>query len=153
VGRALGLPARAAGGGTEKGRIVLWVVLRKKRSMGKNAVDHFILQKLSDKGLTPSPEADKATLLRRVSLDLTGVLPTDTLSRQFLENSNANAYEQLVDSLLASPRFGERWTALWLDLARYADTKGYERDIGRTIWKYRDWLIKAFNDDKPYNHF
>jgi hypothetical protein len=124
-----------------------------KEVWAKNPVDHFILQKIAEKKLTPSPEADKATLLRRVSLDLTGLLPTDTLANQFLQNNRPTAYEQLVDSLLSSPRFGERWTALWLDLARYADTKGYERDAGRTIWKYRDWLIKAFNEDKPYDQF
>jgi hypothetical protein len=119
----------------------------------RNDIDHFIYNKLKQQSLQPSPEADRQTLLRRVSLDLTGLPPGDSLGQEFLVTGNAGAYEKLVDSLLNSPRFGERWTAVWLDLARYADTKGYERDPGRTIWRYRDWLIKAFNSDKPYNDF
>ncbi len=119
----------------------------------KNEIDFFIEAKWKEKKLHPSPEADKATLLRRVSLDLTGLPANVQLSKQFLRDSSDHAYETLVDSLLASPRYGERWTALWLDLARYADTKGYERDDSRTIWRYRDWLIKAFNEDKPYDQF
>ena len=119
----------------------------------KNNVDYFIYDKLKQENLQPSPEADKATLLRRVSLDLTGLPPSEKLASQFLLNKNANAYESLVDALLASPQYGEHLTAMWLDLARYADTKGYERDDRREIWKYRDWLIKAFNDDKPYDEF
>jgi hypothetical protein len=119
----------------------------------KNDIDYFIYQKLTEHNLTPSAEADKATLLRRVSLDLTGLPPSQELAQWFFQNKSAAAYEQLVDTLLASPTYGERWTAVWLDLARYADTKGYERDAGRSIWRYRDWLIKAFNEDKPYNQF
>ena len=119
----------------------------------RNDIDHFIYDKLKKQSLHPSPEADRQTLLRRVSLDLTGLPPGDSLGQEFLATGNAGAYEKLVDSLLNSPRYGERWTAVWLDLARYADTKGYERDPGRTIWRYRDWLIKAFNTDKPYNDF
>jgi hypothetical protein len=124
-----------------------------KKEWAKNNIDHFIVQKLKELKLEPSPEADKPTLLRRLSLDLTGLPPSPELAQQFLQSNSANAYEQLVDSLLASPHFGERWTSMWLDLARYADTKGYEKDAGRSIWKYRDWLIKAFNEDKPYNLF
>jgi hypothetical protein len=124
-----------------------------KKEWAKNNIDHFILQKLKEQKLEPSAEADKPTLLRRLSLDLTGLPPSPELAQRFLQNNSANAYEQLVDSLLASPHFGERWTSMWLDLARYADTKGYEKDGGRSIWKYRDWLIKAFNEDKPYNQF
>jgi hypothetical protein len=119
----------------------------------KNEVDFFILDKLKKEGLTPSPEASKAALLRRVSLDLIGIPAPHHLAQQFLGDNSPTAYERLVDSLLASPRFGERWTALWLDLARFADTKGYERDDRRQIWRYRDWLIRAFNDDLPYDRF
>jgi len=124
-----------------------------KASWVRNGIDHFIHQKLEKEKIKPVPEADKATLLRRVSLDITGMPASSKISQQFLTNDNTNAYLQLVDSLLASPRFGERWAAMWLDLARYADTKGYERDDSRTIWRYRDWLIKAFNEDKPYDQF
>jgi Protein of unknown function (DUF1549)/Protein of unknown function (DUF1553)/Planctomycete cytochrome C len=119
----------------------------------KNDIDQFIYQKLKKEKLEPSKEADKATLLRRVSLDLTGLPPTDSIAQLFLKDSSANAYENVVNYLLASPAYGERWTSLWLDLARYADTKGYESDQSRSIWKYRDWLINAFNNDKPYNDF
>ncbi len=118
-----------------------------------NDVDKFIFAKLEDEKLKPSAQADKATLLRRVSLDLIGMYPSTAIAQQFLKNDDEKAYEVLVDSLLASPHFGERWASLWLDLSRYADTKGYEADGGRQIWKYRDWLIKAFNDDKPYDQF
>ncbi|MBO9565571.1 MAG: DUF1553 domain-containing protein [Niastella sp.] len=118
-----------------------------------NNIDHFIYEKLEAAELKPSPEADKATLLRRASLDLIGMQAPDTLAKAYLKNNDPRAYEVLVDSLLASPHFGEKWAALWLDLARYSDTKGYERDGGRNIWRYRDWLIDAFNADKPYNVF
>ncbi len=119
----------------------------------KNDIDRFILEKLETEHIKPSAEADKATLLRRASLDLTGMPASDELASQFMQSKDDRAYEILVDSLLASPRFGERWTSMWLDLARYADTKGYEADMGRTIWKYRDWLINAFNKDQPYDKF
>jgi len=114
---------------------------------GFNHIDVFIEEKRKKLKLLGSPEADKPTLMRRVSLDLIGLPPPGSLAEQFLNDHSENAYEHLVDGLLASPRFGERWTALWLDLARYADTKGYERDDSRNIWRYRDWLIRAFNDD------
>ncbi len=119
----------------------------------RNPVDQFILKALKKQKLTPSPLADKATLLQRVALDLTGLPASNTLAKQFLESSNDNAFEQLVDSLLAAPSFGERWAATWMDLARYSDTKGAERDDKRSIWRYRDWLIQAFNQDMPYNQF
>lgn len=119
----------------------------------KNEVDRFILQKLQLENLKPSAEADKATLLRRLSLDLTGLPPDEKIAAAFLNDPSPDAYEKLVDSLLASPAYGERWTSLWLDIARYADTKGYESDQGRSIWLYRDWLINAFNADKPYDVF
>ena len=119
----------------------------------KNGIDRFIFQKVEKEKITPAAEADKATLLRRVSLDITGLLPSPEIAQRFMQSSQPGAYEQLVDSLLKSSAYGERWTAMWLDLARYADTKGYERDDSRTIWRYRDWLIEAFNEDKPYNQF
>lgn len=120
----------------------------------RNDVDRFILQALKQEKLTPSAAADKSTLLRRVSLDLIGLYPSDTLAQRFLSSGNDSlSYEQLVDSLLASPRYGERWASMWLDLSRYADTKGYESDGGREIWKYRDWVIDAFNKDMPYDQF
>ena len=119
----------------------------------KNEIDYFILDKLRQEELTPSPEADKITLIRRVSLDLTGLPPTEKEVADFLADKSLTAYERVVDRLLNKPAYGERWAGIWLDLARYADTKGYERDPGRKIWRYRDYLIKAFNDDKPYNQF
>ncbi len=119
----------------------------------KNIIDFFIDEKLQQEKLTPARTADKATLLRRVSLDLIGIPAPDALAKIFLQDTSATAYENLVDSLLASLRFGERWASMWLDLARYADTKGYERDDFRTIWRYRDWVIRAFNDDKTYDQF
>lgn len=132
---------------------VFGLVPAKKIDWVKNDIDYFIYDKLQKENLQPSPEADKATLLRRVSLDLTGLPPSEKLAQQFFQNKNSNAYETLVDSLLASPHYGEHLTAMWLDLARYADTKGYERDDSRQIWKYRDWLIKSFNKDQPYDEF
>ncbi len=119
----------------------------------RNDIDQFIFKKLSEEKLIPSAEADKATLLRRVSLDLTGLPADENVTRKFLDDHSAKAYNNLVDDLLDSSAYGERWTTLWLDLARYADTRGYEADRSRNIWKYRDWLIKAFNADKPYNDF
>lgn len=119
----------------------------------RNDIDRFILNKLEAEDLSPSPEADKATLLRRVSLDLIGMYPSDALAKQYLDSNNPDAYSVLVDSLMASKHFGERWAAMWLDLARYADTKGYESDYGRSMWRYRDWVIKAFNNSMPYDQF
>lgn len=119
----------------------------------RNDVDRFIFEKLEEQGLQPSVPADKATMLRRVSLDVIGMYPSQKIADQFLNSNDPKAYETLVDSLLASPHFGERWATMWLDVARYADSKGYEADMGRTIWKYRDWVIRAFNADKPYDEF
>ncbi|MEX2592165.1 MAG: DUF1553 domain-containing protein [Anditalea sp.] len=118
-----------------------------------NDIDKFVLKKLGDNDLQPSPQADKATLLRRVSLDLVGLPPTMNELQDFLNDEDPDAYEKVVDRLLASPRYGERWAAMWMDLARYADSKGYEADRERSIWKYRDWLIKAFNEDMPFDQF
>jgi hypothetical protein len=119
----------------------------------KNDIDRFILQKHEEQKLEHAPEADKATLIRRLSLDLTGLPPTVAEVDAFLTDQSANSYEKLVDRLLLSPAYGERWAALWLDLARFADTKGYETDDSRNIWRYRDYLIKSFNEDKPYDQF
>lgn len=119
----------------------------------KNDIDRFILEKLEKKGLQPSPQADKATLLRRVSLDLTGLPPTTLALDDFLKDDSPQAYGKAVDRLLGSPRFGEHWASLWMDLSRYSDSKGYEKDLHRNIWQYRDWLIRAFNNDKPYDQF
>ena len=116
-------------------------------------IDRFIIRQLKSKQLQPSRQAPKAILLRRVSLDLTGLPAPDSIARQYLEDDSDAAYANLVESLLRLPSFGERWAAMWMDLARYADTKGFERDANRTIWPYRDWLIRAFNEDKPYDDF
>lgn len=118
-----------------------------------NNADKFIYEKLQEMELEPSPAADKATILRRVSLDVIGMYPSEKIANQFLSSNDPKAYEQLVDTLLASKHFGERWASMWLDIARYADSKGYESDIGRSIWKYRDWVIDAFNSDQPYDKF
>ena len=119
----------------------------------KNDIDKFILGKLQEESLHPSPEADCATLIRRVSLDLIGLPPAPEEVEAFCNDPSLEAYEQVVDRLLDSPQFGERWAAMWMDMARYADTKGYERDPHREIWQYRDWVIKAFNEDKPFDEF
>jgi len=119
----------------------------------RNDVDRFIYEKLDAQNLKPAPQADPQTLLRRVSLDLIGMYPSPEIADQYLKSPDDKGYERLVDALLASSHFGEKWTSLWLDLSRYADTKGYESDGGRSIWRYRDWLIDAFNKDKPYDVF
>ena len=119
----------------------------------RNAVDAFLFARLEREGLAPSPEADRADLLRRVSLDLTGLPPEPADVDAFAAATAPDAYERQVDRLLASPRFGERWASWWMDLARYADSKGYEKDGGRRMWPYRDWLIAAFNRDLPFDQF
>ena len=120
----------------------------------RQPVDRFILARLEKEGLSPSSEADKSALLRRVSLDLTGLPPTPEEQASFLADSSPNAYEKQVDRLLTSARYGERWASMWLDLARYADTKGYEKDMERPgVWPYRDWVIDAFNRNVPYDQF
>ncbi|PYV39748.1 MAG: hypothetical protein DMG06_22280, partial [Acidobacteria bacterium] len=119
----------------------------------RNPIDHFVLSRLEKEGLSPSLEADKATLIRRVTLDLTGLPPTIQEMDFFLADTNPNAYEKLVDRLLASPYYGERWARPWLDLARYADTHGYEKDDRRTAWKFRDWVIQALNQNMSFKEF
>ncbi len=118
-----------------------------------NPIDHFILARLEQHGITPSPEADRATLMRRVSLDLTGLLPTPEEVEAFVNDPDPLAYERLVDRLLASPHYGERWGRHWLDQARYADSHGYTIDGERTMWPYRDWVIWAHNQDLPFDRF
>ncbi len=119
----------------------------------RNPIDNFILARLEKEGLSPSPEASKEALIRRVSLDLTGLPPSIAEVDAFVSDSSAQAYEKVVDRLLASPHYGERWARHWLDLARYADTNGHEADRSRSIWKYRDWVIQALNQDLPYDRF
>lgn len=118
-----------------------------------NPIDRFVLARLEKEKLAPAPEADRITLLRRLSLDLTGLPPTPKEVDTFLKDKNKNAYEKQVDRLLASPHYGERWGRHWLDAARYADSDGFEKDKQRQVWFYRDWVIKAFNEDLPYNEF
>jgi hypothetical protein len=126
----------------------------KRSGWARQPLDRFILARLEKESLEPSPEADKSALLRRVSLDLTGLPPTPEEQAAYLADTSPDAYEKQVDRLLASPRYGERWAALWLDLARYADTKGYEADNARPgVWPYRDWVIDAFNRNLPYDQF
>jgi hypothetical protein len=119
----------------------------------RNAVDAFILARLTAAGLAPSPAADRATLLRRIHLDLTGLPPSPAEADAFLRDSAPDAYERLVERLLASPHYGERWARPWLDLARYADSNGYSIDAPRQIWKYRDWVVDALNRDLPFDQF
>ncbi|QDT35518.1 DUF1553 domain-containing protein [Thalassoglobus polymorphus] len=119
----------------------------------RNDIDRFILNKLDSQKLKPSPEADRSTLIRRLSLDLTGLPPSPEEIKQFINDTSPQAYERLVDRLLASPAYGERLARIWLDLARYADSAGYADDPPRVIWKYRDWVIDAINEDMPIDQF
>ena len=125
----------------------------KNASWPASDLDRFVLARMEQEGLSPSPEADKHTLARRVAIDLTGLPPEPAVLAKYLADSSPKAYENLVDELLKSPAYGERWARIWLDLARYADTKGYEKDLARTVWRYRDWVIEAFNNDMPYDQF
>ena len=119
----------------------------------KNPIDNFILQKIEEKGLKPNAEASKETLIRRVCLDLTGLPPSVQEVNNFVNDSKSNAYENLVDRLLATPQYGERMALDWLDVARYADTHGYQDDGNRNAYPYRDWLIRAFNQNLTFNDF
>jgi hypothetical protein len=125
----------------------------KHRTWVRNAIDEFVLARLEQEGLAPSPEADRETLIRRVTLDLTGLPPTLAEVDAFLADLGPDAYEKVVDRLLASPHYGEHQARSWLDLARYADTNGYEKDERRSAWPYRDWVIAAFNRDLPFDQF
>ena len=125
----------------------------KQTAWPTNAVDHFVLSRLEQEGLSPAAEADRHTLIRRVYLDLIGVPPTPEEADAFAADTSPDAYEKVIDRLLASPHYGERWARPWLDLARYADTNGYEKDRVRSIWPYRDWVINALNADMPFDQF
>ncbi len=139
-----------------------WAFLAPKRppvptnrdpAWARNPVDRFVLDRLEREGLAPSPEADRATLIRRLSLDLVGLPPTIAEVDAFVLDARPDAYERAVERLLASPHYGERWGRHWLDAARYADTDGFEKDKTRHVWFYRDWVIAAFNRDLPYDRF
>ena len=124
-----------------------------KPEWANTGIDHFVLERLQREGLNPSPEADRGRLIRRVTFDLTGLPPTPREVDAFLNDKSPKAYEALVDRLLQSPRYGERMAIRWLDAARYADTNGYQNDAERNMWRWRDWVIEAFNKNKPYNEF
>jgi len=117
----------------------------------QNAIDHFILARLNSEEIVPSRAADKEIIARRLAFDLTGLPPEQKVFDQWM--NGAIDYNTLIDSLLSDESYGEKWASWWLDLARYADTKGYEKDQGRTMWQYRDWVIRAFNNDMPYDQF
>ncbi|MBI1353908.1 MAG: DUF1553 domain-containing protein [Acidobacteria bacterium] len=120
----------------------------------RNPIDAFVFSKLERKGWTPAPEAEPRQLLRRLYLDLTGLPPTPAEQESFLQDPSPEAFDRLVDELLARPSYGERWGRHWLDLVRYAETNGYERDaVKPSVWRYRDYVIRAFNDDKPFDRF
>ena len=119
----------------------------------RNPIDAFVLARLEKEGLQPAPEADRVTLLRRLSLDLTGLPPTPAEVDAFLRDKSSQAYEHVVDRLLATPRYGERMAFRWLEVARYADTSGYQSDRERQMWRWRDWVIEAFNRNLPYDRF
>ena len=120
----------------------------------QNPIDHFVLARLKAAGLSPAPPADPATLLRRIHYDLTGLPPSPAQVRQFLESPSAEAYENVIDRLLASDHYGERWARHWLDLVRYAESNSYERDGPKpNVWRFRDYVIRAFNEDMPYDQF
>src|SRR5215510_4977643 len=125
----------------------------KNKAWARNPIDAFILARLERENLAPSPEADKITLLRRLSLDLIGLPPTPEEVDAFLKDTSSRAYEKQIERLLASPHYGERWGRLWLDAARYADSDGFEKDKPRSVWFYRDWVINSLNSDKPYDRF
>src|SRR5205823_4495957 len=121
----------------------------------RNPIDAFLLQKLEEKGLALAPEADRATLMRRACFDLTGLPPEPADLEAFLADKAPDAYEKMIDRLLASPRYGERWGRFWLDLAGYADSEGKrEQDLPRpNAWRYRDYVVRSLNADKPYDRF
>ncbi len=126
----------------------------KDKSWLRNPLDNFLLAKLEEKGLSPAPPADRVALVRRVYYDLLGLPPTPEEVQAFVSDPSPTAYERLIDQLLASPHYGEKWGRHWLDVVRYAETNGYERDSAKPFaWRYRDYVIKSFNDDKPYDQF
>src|SRR4051812_46719643 len=120
----------------------------------RNPIDAFVLAKQQEQGLSPSPEADRRTLIRRLSFDLTGLPPTPQEVKAFVDDASADAYEKVVERLLASPAYGERWARHWLDVVHYGESHGYDKDKPRpNAWPYRDYVIRSFNDDKPYSRF
>jgi Protein of unknown function (DUF1553)/Protein of unknown function (DUF1549)/Planctomycete cytochrome C len=125
----------------------------KLQGWSRQSFDHFVLARLEKEGLKPSPETDRYTLARRVALDLTGLPPTIAAVGRFVNDKSNDAYEKFVDEVLASPAYGERWAHVWLDLARYADSRGYATDNPRSIWKYRDWVIESLNKNMPFDQF
>ncbi|SDM52415.1 PSD1 and planctomycete cytochrome C domain-containing protein [Kriegella aquimaris] len=125
----------------------------KNNDWAENEIDHFILQKLEDIGLAPNQTADKERLLKRVSLDITGLPPTPEMQKRFIGDDAADAYEKIVDELLASEQYGEKMASHWLDVARYADSHGFQNDQLRTMWPWRDWVIHAFNENYSYEKF
>ena len=122
-------------------------------SWSRNPIDRFVLERLEHEGLSPSPEVGRPTLLRRLSLDLIGLPPTLDELDAFASDNHSDAFEAQVARLLASPHYGERWGRHWLDIARYADSDGYEKDEMRTVWFYRDWVVAALNRDLAYDRF
>src|SRR5205085_787711 len=125
-----------------------------KSGWPRNAIDHFILARLEGERLAPSPEADRVTLIRRLKFDLLGLPPTPDEVEAFARDADPNAYARLVERYLASPHFGERWARHWLDVVRFAESDGFETNLARpNAWPYRDWVIRAFNDDLPYDRF
>jgi hypothetical protein len=136
------------------GAAAWWSLKPLAKPAGEHTIDEFIRAKLAEKGLTPSPEADRATLIRRLTFDLHGLPPAWEEVKAFEADRSPDAYERLVDRLLASPRYGERWARHWLDVAHYGESHGYDKDKPRrNAWPYRDWVIRAFNEDKPYAQF
>jgi hypothetical protein len=129
-----------------------WSFIPPQRAAGAG-VDHFVRARLDREGLRPAPEAERTTLIRRVSLDLTGLPPTPAEVDAFVKDTSPTAYEKVVDRLLASPHYGERMAIRWLDAARYADTNGYQTDAERYMWRWRDWVIDAFNSNMPFDRF
>jgi hypothetical protein len=125
----------------------------KNKAWVRNPIDQFLLARMEKEGLTPSPEADRYTLARRLAIDLTGLPPTIEMVDRFVNDKRPDAYEKYVDQLFDMPAYGERWAHVWLDLARYADSNGFATDNARTIWKYRDWVTDAINKNMPFNRF
>lgn len=119
----------------------------------RNKIDYFVLERLEKESLDPSPAADRRTLIRRVALDVTGLPPTPSEIKRYLDDDASDAYQRMVDRYLSSPRYGEHLARYWLDLARYADTSGYQYDRERTMWVWRDWVINAYNQNMPFNQF
>ena len=129
-------------------------VPKSKSAWPRTPIDALLLPAMQSKGVQPSPPEARARLIRRVTLDLTGLPPSPEAVARYLRDRRTDAYERLVDTLLASPQYGERWAQRWLDVVRYADTKGFELDAERPqAWRYRDYVVRSFNADKPYNRF